>query len=64
MLKCIDSSKDVGYIATHIYFKKDNYSFPWELQIWDKTHENSNIMLHEQYKQDYIKWEEENKGGE
>ena len=56
-LKCIDSSKEEGYIATHVYFKKDNYSFLWELQIWDKTHEKSNIALHEQYKQEYTKWE-------
>ena len=60
-LKCIDSSKEEGYIATHVYFKKDNYSFLWELQIWDKTHEKSNIALHEQYKQEYTKWEKENK---
>ncbi len=63
-LKCIDSSKIVGYVATHVYFKKDNFSFPWELQIWDKSHEKSNIELHEQYKQEYTKWEKENKGGE
>lgn len=61
-LKCIDSSKEVGYVATHIYFQKNNFSFPWELQIWDKKHEKSNILLHEQYKQDYAKWEKENKG--
>lgn len=63
-LKCIDSSKEEGYVATHVYFKKDNYSFLWELQIWDKFHEKSNIELHEQYKQEYTKWEKENKGGE
>ena len=34
-LKCIDSSKK-DYVATHIYFKIDNYNFPWELQIWSK----------------------------
>ena len=63
-LKCIDSSKEEGYIATHVYFKNNNYSFLWELQIWDKSHEKSNIELHEQYKQEYTKWEKENKGGE
>ena len=62
-LKCIDSSKEVGYTATHIYFQNDNYSFPWELQVWDKSHEKSNIESHERYKQEYIKWEKENKGG-
>ena len=62
-LKCYDASKD-NYVATHIYFKKDNYSFQWELQIWNKEHERTNIISHEQYKQDYTKWEKENKGGE
>lgn len=61
-LKCIDSSKK-EYMATHIYFKKDNFSFPWELQIWEKKHEISNINSHEKYKQEYKKWENENKGG-
>lgn len=62
-LKCYDASKE-KYVATHIYFKVDNYSFQWELQIWDKEHERTNIISHEQYKQDYTKWEKENKGGE
>ena len=62
-LKCYNASKG-SYVATHIYFKKDNYSFQWELQIWDKEHEKTNIISHEQYKQDYTKWEKENKGGE
>lgn len=63
-LKCIDSSKEEGYIATHIYFKNDNYSFQWELQIWNITNEMTNILSHQNYKQEYIKWEKENKGGE
>ncbi len=62
-LKCIDSSKN-KYIATHVYFKKDNFSFPWELQIWNKKDEEENILSHKMYKQDYIKWENNNKGGE
>lgn len=61
-LKCINSSKK-DYKATHIYFKKDNYSFQWELQIWNKVDEINNIESHEKYKQDYVKWENENKGG-
>lgn len=60
--KCIDSSKD-AYIATHIYFENDNYSFPWELQIWMKGNEKNNFSSHKEYKQDYTKWEKENKGG-
>ena len=62
-LKCIDSSKG-KYVATHIYFKNDIFSYQWELQIWDKSHEEINIKSHEAYKQDYTKWEKENKGGE
>ena len=62
-LKCYNASKD-NYVATHIYFKEDNYSFQWELQIWDRYHYENNIISHEKYKQDYTKWEEENKGGE
>lgn len=76
-LKCTDATKPKeNYVATHIYFKKDNYSFPWELQVWDKKHQQSNIKAHEKYKQKYTKWEKEiykedykkleknNKGGE
>jgi len=59
-LKCIDSSKK-EYKATHIYFKKNNYTFQWELQVWNKLDETSNINSHEKYKQDYVKWENENK---
>lgn len=62
-LKCINASKG-DYVATHIYFKINNYSFQWELQVWDKKHEKSNIISHERYKQEYTKWEKENKGGE
>ena len=61
--KCIASSKK-DYKATHIYFKQDNFNFQWELQIWNKEDETNNINSHEKYKQDYVKWEKENKGGE
>lgn len=61
-LKCIDSSKQ-DYKATHIYFKQDNFNFQWELQVWNREDEINNINSHEKYKQDYIKWEKENKGG-
>ena len=61
-LKCIDSSKK-DYRATHIYFKQDNFNFQWELQVWNKEDEINNINSHEKYKQDYVKWEKENKGG-
>ena len=61
-LKCYDASKG-DYVAIHVYFKEDNYSFQWELQIWDEAHYESNIVSHENYKQDYTKWEEEIKEG-
>lgn len=61
-LKYIDSSKK-DYKATHIYFRQGNFNFQWELQIWNKEDEINNINSHEKYKQDYIKWEKENKGG-
>ena len=51
------------YKATHLYFKEDNFSFQWELQIWNKEDEECNINSHKNYKQDYIKWENESKGG-
>lgn len=58
--KCIDSSNG-DYSATHIYFKRDNYTFQWELQIWDKNHEKSNYISHKEYKQMYTDWEQSNK---
>lgn len=61
-LKCIDSTKQ-DYKATHIYFKRDNFNFQWELQVWNQEDEMNNINSHEKYKQDYVKWERENKGG-
>lgn len=60
--KCIDSSKN-SYIATHIYFEKGNYYFPWELQVWMKAHEADNYNSHKIYKQAYTKWESGNEGG-
>lgn len=59
-LKCIDSTKQ-DYKATHIYFKYDNFNFQWELQVWNQEDEINNINSHEKYKQDYVKWEKENK---
>lgn len=60
--KCINSSKG-SYIATHMYFEKGNNFFPWELQIWMKNDEMNNFASHKEYKQDYTKWERDNKGG-
>ena len=43
--------------------QQNNFNCQWELQIWNKEDEMNNINSHEKYKQDYIKWEKENKGG-
>lgn len=55
-LKLINSTKN-GYIAYHIYFRKSNKVFPWELQIWEKCNERNNIESHHKYKQGYTIWE-------
>ena len=57
-LRYIDSSKN-GYRAVHLYFYKDNFDFPWELQIWNTKDINNNRHLHEKYKQGYTVWEKE-----
>lgn len=61
-IKCNDVVRN-EYKAIHIYFMRDRYTFPWELQIWTKNRENSNMESHAKYKQEYTKWERENKGG-
>lgn len=63
-LKCIKAYRKEKYKATHIYFKKNNFAFQWELQIWNKCDEINNISSHEKYKQDYVIWENKNKRGE
>lgn len=60
--KCIDSSKD-DYRAVHLYFKRDNQSFQWELQIWNDLDKDGNFASHKQYKQEYTYWEKETKEG-
>ncbi len=62
--RCIDSSKH-NYKATHLYFRLNNFSFPWGLQIWNKVDATNNLLSHKEYKQDYVVWEwEENTKGE
>ena len=58
--KCINSSKG-NYRAVHIYIERDNYSFPWELQIWEKQFADGNLESHRAYKQDYTNWERRTK---
>lgn len=60
--RCIDSSK-LDYKATHLYFREDNQSFPWELQIWNKCDVECNFASHKKYKQEYTTWEKESKEG-
>ena len=60
--KCIDSSK-LDYKAVHLYFRENNRSFPWELQIWNKCDVDSNFASHKKYKQEYTTWEKESKEG-
>ncbi len=59
-IKITNSDKKEGYRANHIYFiTGDNYSFPWELQVWFKDNEKTNKECHYNYKQEYTKWEKE-----
>ena len=60
--KCINSSK-LDYKATHLYFIANNQSFPWELQIWNKSDAERNFASHQKYKQEYTTWEKESKKG-
>lgn len=60
--RCIDSSK-FDYKAVHLYFRKNNQSFPWELQIWNRCDAESNFSSHKKYKQEYTTWEKESKEG-
>jgi len=44
-----------GYCGLHIYFKnKNNFYFPWELQIWDAENVQSNIKNHEKFKRNFM----------
>lgn len=44
-----------GYRGLHIYFKnKNNFYFPWELQIWDAEDIQRNIQNHEKFKRNFM----------
>ena len=44
-----------GYRGLHVYFKnKNNFFFPWELQIWDAKDMESNIKNHEKFKRNFV----------
>lgn len=59
-VKIMDRSNG-DYKALHIYLSKDNKRLMWELQIWNKEDEETNLMSHHKYKQDYVIWEDEEK---
>ncbi|WP_242384447.1 GTP pyrophosphokinase [Enterococcus faecalis] len=45
-----------GYKGIHVYFKnKNNFYFPWELQLWDKKNIQTNIESHQKYKREFAK---------
>lgn len=54
-IKNIERDLVTGYKAYHIYIIRNNYTFPIEIQIWDKEHEQKNIDLHSKHKEDYVK---------
>jgi len=63
--KCIDSSKE-KYKAIHIYIKKNNMFYLWEVQLWYINDQKQNDESHNKHKQAYTKWEKmfkEKKGG-
>lgn len=44
-----------GYRGLHIYFKnKNNFYFPWELQVWDEKDLQSNINIHAKFKRHFV----------
>lgn len=59
-LKITDSTKtqdgNVIYIATHIYFRKDNRTYPWELQVWSADDAELNLKSHREHKERYTGW--------
>lgn len=47
--------QNASYRGLHVYFKnKNNFYFPWELQIWDEKDLQSNIHNHEKFKRNFI----------
>lgn len=44
-----------GYKGVHVYFKnKNNFYFPWELQLWDKDDVENNIESHRLHKRNFV----------
>lgn len=59
-LKIKNASKG-EYKAVHVYFHQDNFSFPWELQVWNQQDAVLNKQSHKEHKQAYTKWEKESR---
>ncbi|GFH40553.1 GTP pyrophosphokinase [Lactococcus insecticola] len=44
-----------GYNGIHVYFKnKNNFYFPWELQIWNEKDKQLNIENHRKFKRNFV----------
>lgn len=54
-IRNIERNLSTGYKAYHIYIIRNNNTFPIEVQIWDKEHEEKNIELHSKHKEEYVK---------
>ncbi len=48
-----------GYKAIHIYFKTDNFTYRWELQVWLSDKEVANTLSHKFHRYKYKNWESE-----
>lgn len=44
------------YIGIYIYFKNgSDFSYPWELQVWDKKDAEQNIQSHRKHKREFVR---------
>lgn len=46
--------EDGDYQGYHCYFKLDNNSFPWELQIWDTKWQTKNLEDHKRHEAEKV----------
>lgn len=54
-IKNINRCLDTGYRGYHVYIRRDNYTFPIEIQFWDGSDERKNLDLHPMHKEDYLR---------
>ena len=57
----ISNKFNIRYKATHVYFKRDNTAFRWELQIWRMCDEHSNQESHLNHRYRYTEWESQSR---